>query len=255
MKTKSESFEDIVFENRNKNYGAYELRRHYFKRGTIAFMVSISCLFFAVGMPLIANMMDENDYLAKIEQTISISLVDIPDEKEKITPPPPPVPEIQIHEIRFSAPQIVDSITDPFLGMDIIDLAGYINAPVDTNSHVIEKIEIVKNDLDSAILDIPDLTEMPRFEGGDAALIRYIAEHAKYPVSAQEQGIEGTVYIRFVVTRTGKIGDVKVLRSADPLLDDEALKVVKLLPAWTPGKKNGYPVNVWFVIPVKFRLH
>jgi periplasmic protein TonB len=73
-------------------------------------------------------------------------------------------------------------------------------------------------------------------------------------VPAQEANIEGTVYIRFVVTKTGDVDNVTIARAVDPLLDQEALRVVKSIPKWTPGKNNGNPVKVWFIIPVKFKL-
>jgi periplasmic protein TonB len=92
------------------------------------------------------------------------------------------------------------------------------------------------------------------FPGGDAGLIKYVEEHTKDPVLAEENGIQGTVYICFVLTKTGDVGQATVMRTVDPLLEEEALRVDKALPRWTPGKLKGKPVNVWFVIPVSFKL-
>jgi protein TonB len=96
--------------------------------------------------------------------------------------------------------------------------------------------------------------QMPIFPGGESALMNYIASNLKYPSAAQDQGIQGLVMLRFVVTGTGKVGEVQVLKSLDPSCDREAIRVVKSLPRFTPGRQQGKPVNVWFQLPVRFEL-
>lgn len=96
--------------------------------------------------------------------------------------------------------------------------------------------------------------QMPEFPGGDMVLMRYISSHIKYPISAIENNIEGRVVVEFVVTKTGAIRDVKVYRSRDKDLDAEAVRVVKSLPNFIPGKMNGEPVNVWYTLPITFKL-
>lgn len=96
--------------------------------------------------------------------------------------------------------------------------------------------------------------EDPVFPGGQEALRKYVSEHIKYPPIAQENGIQGKVTVQFVVTKTGSIGQVRVVRGKDPELDKEAVRVVKTLPKFTPGKMNGHAVNVWYTLPITFRL-
>jgi protein TonB len=96
--------------------------------------------------------------------------------------------------------------------------------------------------------------QMPIFPGGESALMNYIASNLKYPSAAQDQGIQGLVMLRFVVTGTGEVGEVQVLKSLDPSCDREAIRVVKSLPRFTPGRQQGKPVNVWFQLPVRFEL-
>jgi protein TonB len=96
---------------------------------------------------------------------------------------------------------------------------------------------------------------MPEFPGGELALRNWIAQHIVYPPIANENGIVGTVYLRFEVTKTGAVGRVEIQKGADPLLDEEALNVIKKLPAFKPGEQNGKKVNVWYSIPVKFSLN
>ena len=96
--------------------------------------------------------------------------------------------------------------------------------------------------------------EMPEFPGGDAALRKFIASAVKYPAEAQQKGIQGKVYINFVVTKTGSVTDAKVARGVDPSLDQEGLRVVNLLPTWKPGKQKGENVSVSYTIPINFVL-
>ena len=99
---------------------------------------------------------------------------------------------------------------------------------------------------------IPD--EMPKFPGGMQAMMKYLATNVKYPVEAQKKGVSGRVIIQFVVMEDGTPGQGKVVRGVDPLLDEEALRVVKTMPKWSPGMADGKAVKVRFTIPVMFSL-
>ena len=96
--------------------------------------------------------------------------------------------------------------------------------------------------------------EMPQYPGGEVELKNYLAQQVMYPAAARENGIKGKVYVRFAVTSTGDIDSVSVARSVDPLLDAEAIRVVKSLPKWAPGKQQGTPVSVWYTVPINFQL-
>jgi TonB family protein len=96
--------------------------------------------------------------------------------------------------------------------------------------------------------------ERPQFPGGDAELMKFLQQNVKYPKEAQEQGKQGRVIVQFVVEKDGSITDAKVLKPVDPLLDAEALRIVNMMPKWTPGKQRGKAVRVYFTIPVTFRL-
>jgi periplasmic protein TonB len=257
MKTQVESFDDIVFEHRNQEYGAYELRKKYPKRGTIALVISLIVLSIAVGVPLIASIMQQRNLKRYLEKSAAAEMANLKEVKrDEVAPPPPPPPPPAVKEIKFVAPKIVDSLTNEEVELaSTDDLSDAANAgPVDTTTKVVEVIVEETAPVVEQVFESFAIQEKPAFPGGDAELIKYVAEHTKYPVIAQENGIEGTVYIRFVVTRTGDVGEAKVMRAVDPLLEEEALRVVKALPKWTPGKNNGNPVNVWFIIPVKFKL-
>lgn len=95
---------------------------------------------------------------------------------------------------------------------------------------------------------------MPQYPGGQAAMVKYLSEHVKYPAKAKAEGKTGTVMVQFVVNTNGKLTDTKVIRSVSPELDKEALRVVKSMPKWTPGKQKGKPVRVRFTLPIRFSL-
>lgn len=95
---------------------------------------------------------------------------------------------------------------------------------------------------------------MPQFPGGDKELLSYIAKNLHYPVIAAENGIQGKVFVRFVVSATGKVEDVTVVRSLDPNCDKEALRVICSLPQWIPGKQNGRNVPVYYTVPITFKI-
>ena len=96
--------------------------------------------------------------------------------------------------------------------------------------------------------------QMPQFPGGEAALMKYLQSHINYPPMAAENNVQGRVVVQFVVDKTGKVGEVKVVRSVDKDLDKEAVRVCKSLPKFTPGRQNGQAVSVWYTLPVTFKL-
>lgn len=96
--------------------------------------------------------------------------------------------------------------------------------------------------------------QMPEYPGGEQALYQYLSNNIHYPDLALKNGKEGTVYVKFVVDESGAVRDANVTRKVDPMLDIEALRVIKAMPAWQPGKNNGRAVNVYFQIPIKFMI-
>ncbi|MCQ2198432.1 MAG: energy transducer TonB [Paludibacteraceae bacterium] len=93
-----------------------------------------------------------------------------------------------------------------------------------------------------------------QFPGGNSALVKFLSENVKYPEEAIDFDISGNVIVQFVVKSNGSVGDVRVVRSVHPLLDEEAVRVVKSMPNWTPAEQRGKPVNSWFTLPIKFAL-
>lgn len=159
------------------------------------------------------------------------------------TPPPPPkVPEVI--EILNVVEDDVETTEIEIDTEDDKDREVVINAPVSTGPVVEEE--------DGVIFQVVET--MPSFPGGDAALFKYLSDNVKYPVIAQENGIQGRVICQFVVNRDGSIVDVVVVRPVDPSLDKEAIRVIQSMPRWTPGRQRGKAVRVKYTLPVNFRL-
>lgn len=120
-----------------------------------------------------------------------------------------------------------------------------------------DEIEIVSyniEEVEEEELIFVIVEKMPEFPGGPVALKEYIAEHIKYPEAAKKNGIEGKVYIRFCITEKGEIDYIDVARGIDPVLDKEAIRVIRELPKWKPGEQRGGKVKVWYTVPVQFSL-
>ena len=169
-----------------------------------------------------------------IEQTVQ--------EEQTAPPPPPPAPDI-IEEI-----QIVDD--------DVETEDIQINTEDDQNQvqEVIQApVAVIEEDPEENVVFVV-VEKMPEFPGGQKELMKYFSENIKYPIIAQENGIQGRVIVQFTVRKDGSIDDVQVVRSADPSLDKEAIRLIKSMPKWTPGQQRGKAVHCKFTVPVVFKL-
>ena len=159
----------------------------------------------------------------------------IPITKQEEKPPPPPPPP----------PEIIEIVEDDIEIEEEIEIE-------DTESDEDEIIEIEEEDDDEFFMVVEN---MPEFPGGDLGLMKFIQKNVKYPAIAKEYNITGKVYVSFIVDKTGQVTNVKIVRGVDKNLDAEALRVVKSLPKYKPGKQRGKPVRVMFTIPINFTLN
>ena len=159
----------------------------------------------------------------------------IPITKQEVKPPPPPPPP----------PEIIEIVEDDVIIEDEIEIE-------DTESDEDEVIEIIEEDDDEFFMVVEN---MPEFPGGDLGLMKYIQKHVKYPAIAKEYNITGKVYVSFIVDKSGSVTSVKIVRGVDKNLDAEAVRVVKSLPKYKPGKQRGKSVRVMFTIPINFTLN
>jgi protein TonB len=161
-------------------------------------------------------------------------------QQELPPPPPPPVPDVV---------EVINIVED-----DVIVESVDINTEDDKNKEVVIQAPVAApiQEEDDVVFQVVET--MPSFPGGDAALFKFLGENVKYPVIAQENGIQGRVICQFVVNRDGSIVDVEVVRPVDSSLDKEAIRVIKSMPKWSPGKQRGKSVRVKYTLPVNFKL-
>lgn len=252
---KAPAFDDIVFEDRNKEYGAYKLRKKYNRTVVIALGIGIIILATAVITPYLNAKASENrSKRAERQVEIKMENLNTPTEAAPPPPPPPPPPADVVQQQRYIPPVVVDSIKPE----DVKQLMTADQAQTEvTNKDVVEVQAQVKEEVQEAEAE-PEpfvvVEEMPMFPGGDAELLKYIAEHTQYPEIAKENNIQGKVIVRFCVTAKGGVSQVSILKGVDPELDKEAIRVVNTLPAFKPGKQGGKPVPVWYMVPINFTL-
>lgn len=166
---------------------------------------------------------------------IEEEIIPITEREIKPPPPPPPVEELVIVEDE-------EEIEEE---MEVEDM----EVDEETEIEIIEEEEEIDEDQIFTIVEDP-----ARFGGGDADLMNYVQKNIRYPQMARESGISGIVYVKFVVTKTGKVDQATVLRGIGGGCDREALRVVRAMPKWNPGRQRGKAVSVWFTLPVRFVL-
>jgi len=249
------AFDDIVFEVRNKEYGAYRLRKKYSRNVLIATLIGVIIAATAIITPYLnAKALESKAKRAERQVEITMENLDQPSETVAPPPPPPPPPQDVVQQAKYVPPVVVDSVRPE----EAVRLMTADDAVVVVqDQEVVEYIEPVREEVQEAEAE-PEpfvvVEEMPMFPGGDIALLQYIMENTQYPEVAKENNIQGRVIVRFCVTSKGGVNQVSVLKGVDPELDAEAIRVVQSLPAFKPGKQGGKPVPVWYMVPITFTL-
>ncbi len=270
----SGSWVDLVFENRNQTYGAYVLRKGTGRRNVIAILsvilLAIAC---QIGLTL-KNIADEAAARrAAMDQVTELSALE--QKKEAKVERKEVVKQEQVQRVvekvkssvKFTAPVIKkddevkpedelktqDELMSSKAAIGTFDVKGN-----DESGEVLKAKEVIATEPvkpkeeENKVFDVVE--QMPSYPGGNGALMQYLSSHIKYPVIAEENGIQGRVICTFVVERDGSITDVRIAKSVDPSLDKEAMRVVSSMPKWIPGKQNGSAVRVKYTLPVTFRL-
>ena len=264
---------DLVFEGKNKEYGAYVLRRDTGKRNVKALiwvLIGIAAIFaIAYANLAIQNAMKQN---ATIDTDVELSK--LAQKKEAKVERKEPI-KVEVEQkvvekvkssVKFTAPEIKkddevkpedeiksqDDLSKTNTAIGTFDVKGNDEA----EGEVLKAKEVVVDEKpkeeETKVFDVVE--QMPSFPGGDAELMKFLNSHIKYPAVAEENGIQGRVVATFVVERDGSITDVDVIKSVDPSLVKEAVRVLKSMPKWIPGKQNGSAVRVKYTVPVTFRL-
>jgi len=274
----SKEWRDLVFEGKNKEFGAYELRKDSDSRHNKAMIVVVIFLALVFLIPLLINTVlpKAEERPEDLTEQAMVNLDNATDEPEEEPeeeleryeePEPEVLPEEVLNTVKVTELAIVEDdkvkaedeiktqdelaeTTTAFGQSDFDQGTDDRNVVREHKDEIVveEKTEVEENKVFTAV------EQMPQFPGGEAELMKYISKNLKYPPVAMENNIQGRVVVQFVVTKTGKIGEVKVVRGKDPDLDKEAVRVVKSLPDFIPGKMNGQTVNVWYTLPITFKL-
>jgi len=249
--------DEIVFEHRNKTYGAYILRKLYNKHMTRALVLAIIILLAGLAYPLASSYYAQKR--AKyIEKEANAEFMDMDKPKEEAPPPPPPPPPPPAaleQKVKFVAPVVTtEEVVEDVNIFNQDELAQTTNEAVVVQEEVaeVEKVEVIEVEESKPVFTIVE--EMPTFPGGEAERVKFLRDNVVYPQQASENGIQGTVYVAFVVDSKGNVTDVKIIRGIGGGCDEEALRVVKMMPQWHPGKQNGKSVRVYYNMPIFFRL-
>jgi protein TonB len=249
--------DEIVFERRNKTYGAYILRKLYTKHMTRALILAVIILLAGLAYPLASSFYAQKraKYIEK-EATASFMDMDKPKEEAPPPPPPPPPPPAELVEkVKFVAPVVTtEEVVEDANIFNQDELAQTTNEAVTVQEEVaaVAAPEVIEVEEAKPVFTIVE--EMPSYPGGETERNKFLAENIVYPQQATENGIQGTVYVSFVVDSKGNVTDVKILRGIGGGCDEEALRVVKMMPKWHAGKQNGKQVRVLFNMPIYFKL-
>ena len=271
---------DLIFEGKNKEYGAYTLRQSSGKRHNLAMLVILIVLLVVALLGLLANTVMQQAE-ARPEDQVEQALIDYAaeEQEEKEEEEEEPLQErVEEQQPEALAEEILNTVKSTELEIvrdeEVQEEIKSQDELKDTETAIgntnfdkgTDDLNVVREHKDEIIVEekrpepveddrVFDVVEQkPQFPGGEAALLKWLQQNIKYPPMAQENNIQGRVVVQFVVTKTGEVGEVKIVRGKDPDLDKEAVRVVKKLPKFIPGKMNGHAVNVWYTLPIQFKL-
>ena len=269
---------DLVFEGKNKDFGAYVIRTESSKRHNKAVLWTlIGSIIFGLlvfGYTKANQYFEERKLIGSNEQE-NVMVVMPPKAEEPVQErleqeKPEVLPEEVLNTIKVTELAIVED-DEVNKEDEIITIeeqiasehaTGSVNFDQGTDNRAVTREHmneiIVEKPVEKPKEVVEDVftvvEQMPQFPGGEAALMKYLQSHINYPPMAAENNVQGKVVVQFVVDKTGRVGEVKVVRSVDKDLDREAARVCKSLPKFTPGRQNGHPVSVWYTLPVFFKL-
>ena len=271
----SKKWNDILFEGRNQNYGAYIMRANTGKRNLYA-LLSLLIIFASIGLAVFfAGVIEKavaelgNDQAMELQNVQEEEEVEEEVFQEETKPDETPMETVteMASSIQFTVPEVTDT---PAEDKELIAQQKAQEAKAKMGEFNFqgndETSTNIKNDQkqlgatasagggEGEAKVFTYVEQMPIFPGGEAALQRYILDHFKYPQVSLEDGVQGTAMVRFVVNENGSVGEVQILKGLDSYCDKEIKRVISALPRFTPGRQQGKPVKVWFQIPVRLTI-
>ncbi len=258
-KNSSNGWEEIVFENRNKAYGAYFLRKTYSKNVVISSVLALLFITFVLALPSIAAFFKSDEVVVKKRKSTAVSLEQPPPINPDQPPPPsiPPPPTKTI--IKFLPPKVTDKEVVEEEKMPTIEEikkneTGSDN--VEGTSEVVfdEPVQEVVKDNGDANKVFTFVEQSAEFVGGLEGFYKWLQKNLRYPASARRMGLEGKVFVKFVIEPTGAISNVEVVKGFNGECDKEAQRVISIMPKWKPGRQSGRAVRQSYQLPIAFKL-
>lgn len=281
----SQEWLDIVFDGKNKDYGAYVLRANTVRRNNKAVVIVLAILAVIVVTLILAvngvfSPAEEDANTGVEQQDMSLyngdeeemeeeeQQIEIPEEKPEELPKEEIINSIQNTEIDIvKDEEMKNEVKEQSELLDDNRQMGAVDQDkgIDDNTREALTKEVVAEPekpkpepevkkADDQIYNTANVQQQPQFPGGEAAMYQWLSSHINYPAAAAEEGVQGRVTVQFMVDKDGSIKNVKVMRGKHPALDKEAQRVVSAMPKWNPGRNNGQPVKVTYVLPVTFKL-
>lgn len=258
---------ELIFQDRNHSYGAYKLRANSRKRHTWAMVSVVVIALVGSAIPTLIKWSTPDKVEEKVVEVAVLSQLEEPEVKQeafKRVDPVAPPPALK-SSIKFTAPVIKKDeevneedeiksqteLTESKVTISIADVKG--NDELH-GKDIAELKEVIVKEAEPENKPYTMVEQMPQFPGGQNELLSYIAKSLRYPAISAENGVQGKVFIRFVVTAMGLVEEVEVVRSLDPHCDKEAMRVIASLPKWIPGRQNGKNVPVYYTVPITFKL-
>jgi periplasmic protein TonB len=247
---------DIVFEGRNKSYGAYDLRKSDTKTTARALVLGAVIFSFLVSIPLLASLIPESsdDDMNMDKKIVTVKLPPKEKPKENLPPPPPPPPKVD--QVKFVKPVVakaeevveeppkIKEIVDKKLGAETIkgDPDAELTVEPVGNGDVVEE--------DNSIYNTAGIEVKPDFPGGMEKFYKFVGKNYQVP---EEEGLKGKVFVSFVVEKDGSLTEIKVIRDIGYGTGKEAVRVLKACPKWNPGEQNGKKVRVLYSLPINIQ--
>ena len=278
----SQEWRDIVFADKNKEFGAYQLRKNSDKRHNMAMLYMLIGLvvvfFLIIGYSKWSDYKEEQNAIALQEQREKMLAAQLAQQEEETQPDEPEVEEQKFEQPEVTVPEEVlatvqvtqiaivdaDKVKNEVMDMDaqkedntargVVTQEG--NDDADKFQAVQEQVVVKEPEPEKPKEEeiFVAVEQQAEFPGGQAAMMKWLSNNVRYPESAQQNDIQGRVVVKFVVEKDGSIGHATIVKGVDRDLDREALRVVSKMPKWQPGKNNGVPVRSYFNLPVMFKI-
>jgi protein TonB len=254
---------DLIFQGKNKAYGAYVMRADSPKRHNRAMLLVVLIALAAFSVPALIKLAtpEQKEEMTTVTEFSKLIEPEVPEDMKRVEPLAPP-PEAIRSSVKFTAPVIKEVVNeeneiksqDELNKTDVAISIADVKGNDEEHGKLIEDVKQIVTQAPEIETTLDIAEQMPSFPGGNVELMSFIQKNLKYPVIDTENGTQGRVICQFVVGKDGSVTNVTIARSVSPTCDKEAIRVIQSMPRWIPGKQNGKTVAVKYTVPIVFKL-